>query len=89
MGWKVNPVSPRKIGALLLLATLMLTALAVPTVGMTTGDGDELRIVCATSILADFTMNVVGDLARVDYLMPAGVCPSHYDARPSDATRPA
>ena len=44
-----------------------------------------VKIVCANSVLADFTENIVGDLASVEYLMPAGVCPAHYDSRPSDA----
>lgn len=70
---------------ILMLVVLLLTALAVPGQGVSEGE-DEPRIVCANSILADFTTNIVGDLARVEYLMPAGVCPSHYDARPSDAT---
>ena len=75
-----------KLGPLFVLVILMATALAVPAMGEATGGDNDLRIVCANSILADFTANVVGDLAQVEYLMPSGVCPSHYDARPSDAT---
>ncbi|NOQ54707.1 MAG: zinc ABC transporter solute-binding protein [Thermoplasmata archaeon] len=72
-----------KIGTIALVAVLLATALAVP--GWVAADEDELSIVCSNSLLADFTSNVVGDLARVEYLMPSGVCPSHYDSRPSDA----
>ena len=75
----------RNLGPLVVLLILLATAVAVPNAGMISVD-EEYRIVCANSILADFTENVVDDLARVDYLMPAGVCPSHYDSRPSDAT---
>jgi ABC-type Zn uptake system ZnuABC Zn-binding protein ZnuA len=74
-----------KIGTIVVLLSLLVTALAVPGVGAMTTE-QEVGIVCANSLLADFTENVVGDLARVDYLMPAGVCPSHYDSKPSDAT---
>lgn len=75
----------RKLVPVAVIALLLATALAVPEAGAVTLD-ERPRIVAANSILADFTENIVGDLARVDYLMPAGVCPSHYDARPSDAT---
>lgn len=74
----------RTLGSLVVLMLFMVSALAVPTMG-DSHEEDGLQIVCANAILADFTSNVVGDLARVDYLMPSGVCPSHYDARPSDA----
>jgi ABC-type Zn uptake system ZnuABC Zn-binding protein ZnuA len=69
---------------LFVLALLLITALAVPVMGEIEGE-EKLTIVCANSILADFTKNIVGDLAQVEYLMPAGVCPSHFDSRPSDA----
>ena len=75
-----------KLGPSMVLLILLVTALAVPVMGMSSDGEEELRIVCANSILADFSANVVGDMARVEYLMPAGVCPSHYDSRPSDAT---
>jgi len=78
----------RKLVTLVILSLLLATALAVPEAGAATMD-ERPRIVAANSILADFAENIVGDLARVDYLMPAGVCPSHYDARPSDATQVA
>jgi len=72
-----------KIGTIALVAVLLATAIAVP--GFVAAAEDELSIVCSNSLLADFASNVVGDLARVEYLMPSGVCPSHYDSRPSDA----
>ena len=60
-----------------LLAWLFLAAAAG-------ADNGSIRIVCANSILADFARNVAGDLGTVEYVMPAGVCPAHYDSRPSD-----
>jgi ABC-type Zn uptake system ZnuABC Zn-binding protein ZnuA len=75
----------RTVGPLFVLTLLLATAFAVPVMA-DVGDEVEFTIVCANSILADFAENVVGDLAQVEYLMPAGVCPSHFDSRPSDAT---
>ena len=72
-----------RIGTITLVAALLATALAVP--GSVVAEEDEFSIVCANSLLADFASNVVGDLASVQYMMPSGVCPSHYDSRPSDA----
>ncbi len=48
------------------------------------GTGDDIQVLCANSLLADLTTNVVGDIANVEYIMPAGACPSHFDSRPSD-----
>ena len=76
----------RTLGPIVVLALLLVSAFAVPAMGDAAGGDDDLKIVCANSILADFAANVVGDLAQVEYLMPSGVCPSHYDSRPSDAT---
>lgn len=76
----------RTLGPMVVLALLLVSAFAVPAMGAAENGDDKLKIVCANSILADFTANVVGDLAQVEYLMPAGVCPSHFDARPSDTT---
>ena len=49
---------------------------------------DAVRIVCTNSALADFAMHVLGDelaeSSSVEYIMPAGVCPSHFDTSPSD-----
>jgi len=76
----------RTLGPMVVLVLLLASAFAVPAMGAAAGGDDDLKIICANSLLADFTRNVVGDLAQVEYLMPSGVCPSHYDARPSDAT---
>lgn len=69
---------------LYIVALLIAVSFLVPPAGAVQME-EEVRVVCANSILADFASNVIGDHGRVEYLMPAGVCPSHYDARPSDA----
>jgi ABC-type Zn uptake system ZnuABC Zn-binding protein ZnuA len=53
--------------------------------GLAAGAGVEgMGIVCANSLLADLTQNIVGDLVAIEYIMPAGACPAHFDSRPSD-----
>ena len=43
-------------------------------------------IVCTNSILADFTSNILTDNVTIEYIMPAGVCPAHFDTSPSDVS---
>jgi ABC-type Zn uptake system ZnuABC Zn-binding protein ZnuA len=82
-GKKVLTMNNGARRTLLLLSLLLLSSMAMED--MAEGARPGIEIICANSILADFTQNVVGDLAEVEYLMPAGVCPAHYDSRPSDA----
>ncbi len=53
-----------------------------------TGEDEGIVVVCTNSALADFTANLfgeeLGDFVEVEYIMPAGVCPSHFDTSPSD-----
>jgi len=44
-------------------------------------------IICTNSILADFTKNILKDNIEIDYIMPAGACPMHFDASPSDVSK--
>jgi ABC-type Zn uptake system ZnuABC Zn-binding protein ZnuA len=81
-------MSNRSFLSMALVAILMASAFIVPMASAAEAT-EELRIVCADTILADFTENIVGDIAVVEYLRPAGICPSHYDARPSDANEVA
>lgn len=53
---------------------------------LTQADEAELNVVCTNSVLADFTRQIVGEMANVEYIMPAGACPSHFDTRPSDVS---
>jgi len=48
---------------------------------------DTINVVCTNSILADFTYQLLREEASVEYIMPAGACPSHFDTRPSDVNR--
>ena len=43
-------------------------------------------IICTNSILADFTSNILVDNVTIEYIMPAGVCPAHFDTCPSDVS---
>ena len=51
-------------------------------------EDEVVNIVCTNSALADFAINVFGEelesSVSVEYIMPAGVCPSHFDTSPSD-----
>jgi zinc transport system substrate-binding protein len=77
---------PRTPLYILPLALLLFIASSAPIAPAQDASGDgELSIVCADTLLADLARNVVGDLATVDSIMPAGACPSHFDLRPSDA----
>lgn len=55
-----------------------------------TADESEntINIVCTNSILADFAANIAPEeTTSVDYIMPAGVCPAHFDTSPSDVNK--
>jgi ABC-type Zn uptake system ZnuABC Zn-binding protein ZnuA len=56
--------------------------------GAVAAEGEEINVVCTNSVLADFAVNVIGDghdeTVTVEFIMPAGVCPSHFDTSPSD-----
>lgn len=79
----MSPPNPLYI---LPLALLLFIASSAPLAPAQDASGaGELSIVCADTLLADLARNVVGDIATVDSIMPAGACPSHFDLRPSDA----
>ena len=44
------------------------------------------NIICTNSILADFTSNLLTENVNIEYIMPAGVCPAHFDTSPSDVS---
>jgi len=46
-----------------------------------------INIVCTNAILADFTKNLLKENLSIDYIMPAGACPTHFDASPSDISK--
>ena len=47
-------------------------------------DTEKTSIVCTNSVLADFTSNLIRENVTIEYIMPSGACPSHFDTCPSD-----
>lgn len=70
-----------------IMSLVMLTVLGTLPCGAA-AEGEEVNVVCTNSALADFAMNVIGEghgeTVTVEYIMPAGACPSHFDTSPSD-----
>ncbi len=73
----------KKILELLIITTLVITII-VPTNVSSEEQNSEIKIVCTNSILADFTENLAPNNTTIDYIMPAGACPAHFDTTPSD-----
>ena len=71
----------------LITAMLFLAALMAP-LQADAADQDTVNVVCTNTILADFATHLLnGTDSTVDHIMPAGVCPAHFDTRPSDVQR--
>lgn len=51
------------------------------------GEEETIQIVCTNSSLADFTSNIIFDNVTIEYIMPAGACPAHFDTSPSDVSK--
>ena len=47
----------------------------------------QINICCTNSILADFTNNLIKEDVNIEYIMPAGICPTHFDTSPSDISK--
>lgn len=47
-------------------------------------DKDGVKVLASTSFLADMAKNVVGQLGTVEYIIPIGEGPEHYEMLPSD-----
>ena len=43
----------------------------------------KLTVVCTTTVLGDFAEEIGGDRIDVTSIVPAGICPGHYDVTPS------
>lgn len=72
-----------------LVALSVMIAFALTTVpGMVEAEDEPVVIICTNSALADFVAGVVSEgideSITIEYIMPAGVCPSHFDTSPSD-----
>jgi ABC-type Zn uptake system ZnuABC Zn-binding protein ZnuA len=53
---------------------------------ITSGQEENIDIVCSNSVLADFTSNLITENVTIEYIMPSGVCPAFYDTTPSDVS---
>ena len=67
--------------ALLVIVTMQSVALSVQA------EEETMTIMCTNSILADFSAQLLQENVTVEYIMPAGVCPAHFDTSPSDVTK--
>lgn len=71
---------------IMLLTALALAACAGPS-RFTNGSQSTPDVLTSTSILADITRNIAGDLLTVESLLPVGSDPHSYQPVPQDATR--
>lgn len=67
--------------SIILLVALGLGLLFGPGLGQ---ERERPLVIATTSILADFAETVGGDLIEVYTITPSGICPAHYDIKPSD-----
>ncbi len=68
----------------LLLIGLLTISMFMPALS---ADDESLQIVCTNAILADFTSNLVIENVTIEFIMPAGACPAHFDTSPSDVSK--
>ena len=47
-------------------------------------EGEKPLVIATTAILADFAEAVGGELIEIYVITPSGICPAHYDIKPSD-----
>lgn len=69
-----------EISLLLITLLLIITSINVDA----QDSNEEIKIICTNSALADFTSNIITENSTIDYIMPAGACPAHFDTTPSD-----
>jgi len=68
-----------------LLLTVFLLGIGFTSVALSNEAQSEKKVVLTTtSILADFTSRIGKDKLKVVSIIPPGVCPAHYDLKPSD-----
>jgi ABC-type Zn uptake system ZnuABC Zn-binding protein ZnuA len=72
-----------KIMPVILAGILALTIIMPSSIG----EEENIQIVCTNSALADFTSNILTEHVTIDYIMPAGACPAHFDTSPSDVSK--
>ncbi|MFO8077869.1 MAG: metal ABC transporter substrate-binding protein [Thermoplasmatota archaeon] len=75
----------RKTNMILFLFVGLLTVnMFIP---LSLAEDESINIVCTNSVLADFTSNIITENASIEYIMPAGACPAHFDTSPSDVSK--
>ena len=74
----------RRVGGLVLLITLTLTACSRMEDGPSDPSGRPIRIVTTIGMITDVAANIAGDRAQVVGLMGEGVDPHLYKASPGD-----
>ena len=70
----------------MLFSVLMMVVLSSCFMLQSQAEENTTTIICTNSILADFTSNILTDNVTIEYIMPAGVCPAHFDTCPSDVS---
>jgi zinc/manganese transport system substrate-binding protein/zinc transport system substrate-binding protein len=64
---------------------LVIVLLVIASINVDAQDSnEEIKIICTNSALADFISNIITENSTIDYIMPAGVCPAHFDTTPGD-----
>ncbi len=84
---QLAPAYKRRAGwAGLFVATLLPLAscTSANSVGLKAGEAEKLRVVTTFLPITDFTLAVAGDRAEVTQLLPPGVGPHDYQAKPQD-----
>ena len=66
-----------------LIAILLLAALLLP-LSCTSSSAASVDIVAGSSLIADIAQDLTDGKMKVRNLIPPGMCPGHYDVKPSD-----
>jgi zinc transport system substrate-binding protein len=66
-----------------IIAVLLLAALLLPS-SCTSSPVTSVDIMAGSSLIANIIQDVAGDKVETYTLIPPGVCPGHYDVKPSD-----
>ena len=65
----------------------MIFMIVIPTNVTAEETNSDINIICTNSVLADFAENIAPENSTIDYIMPAGACPAHFDTKPSDVDK--
>ena len=71
---------------IMLFSVSMMVVLSSCFMLQSQAEENTTTIICTNSILADFTSNILIDNVTIEYIMPAGACPAHFDTCPSDVS---